>query len=267
MAPTFRLGPWNTLADGVHVVVAQPDNVSLGLVVGTEAALLIDTGSSTAQGHEVRTRIAEVTDRPLTHVVVTHGHGDHFGGLAAFDDLVTIGHESLVEQAEGTKLQPPNAPMSILKAVELGGRRVEIVYLGPAHTSGDLIVVLPESHIVFAGDLVEQAGPPSFGPDSHPDTWPTVLDGLIEMLGDTGFVVPGHGDPVSRDFCLNQRAAIAAVDGQVRELVSRGVRQDDAYAAAAEWALPEQAVRGALDAVYRTLGDQGIRPRTQLPLV
>ena len=88
---TFRLGPWNTIAEGIFVLVAQPANVNIGLVVGQDSCLLIDTGSTPDQGREIRARIAEVTDRPLTHVVVTHAHWDHLYGLAAFDDLVTIG--------------------------------------------------------------------------------------------------------------------------------------------------------------------------------
>ena len=64
-------------------------------MVGSERALLVDTGSSPAQGAAVRASVAAVTDRPLSAVAVTHWHYDHAFGLAAFADLLTIGHESV----------------------------------------------------------------------------------------------------------------------------------------------------------------------------
>ena len=95
---TFALGPWQEVAPNVFRAVAEPESVNLGLVVGSERALLVDTGSSPAQGAAVRASVAAVTDRPLTAVAVTHWHYDHAFGLAAFADLLTIGHESVRER-------------------------------------------------------------------------------------------------------------------------------------------------------------------------
>ena len=80
------------------MAVAEPDAVNLGLVVGADAALLVDTGSSPEHGRAVRATVAGVTDRPLIGAVVTHWHYDHAFGLAAFADLATIGHESLPDR-------------------------------------------------------------------------------------------------------------------------------------------------------------------------
>ena len=80
---------------GIYRAVAEPETVNLGLVVGTEAALLVDAGSTPGAGRAIRESVAAVTDRPLVAVVVTHWHFDHAFGLAAFADLTTIGHESV----------------------------------------------------------------------------------------------------------------------------------------------------------------------------
>jgi glyoxylase-like metal-dependent hydrolase (beta-lactamase superfamily II) len=220
----FVLGPWRELAAGVLLAVAEPDAVNLGLVVGSERALLVDTGSSPAQGRAVRQSIGWLTDRPLATVIVTHWHYDHAFGLAAFADLETIAHESVRDRlsspaasTEATRLgvdpaevARPNREIVVAAALDLGGRRVEVAHLGRGHTDGDLVVVVPDADVVFAGDLIESAGPPSFGPDSVPEEWAGTLDGLIGLMSDQTVAVPGHGDPVDRAFVFEQRGRIAA---------------------------------------------------------
>lgn len=217
------IGPWREVGPGVFVAVAEPDAVNLGLVVGTDAALLIDTGSSPEHGRAVRASVAAVTDRPLAGAVVTHWHYDHAFGLAAFDDLATIGHESLPDrlgspeaatEAVRLGLDPralavPNRTIVVATAIDLGGRRVEIAHLGRGHTDGDLVVVVSDADLVFAGDLIESAEPPSFGPDSLPDEWAGTLDGLIGLMTATTVAVPGHGEPVGREFVFEQRGEVA----------------------------------------------------------
>jgi glyoxylase-like metal-dependent hydrolase (beta-lactamase superfamily II) len=217
------IGPWRTVAPGVFVAVAEPDAVNLGLVVGADAALLVDTGSSPEHGRAVRASVAAVTDRPLIGAVVTHWHYDHAFGLAAFADLATIGHESLPDRLASTEaateaarlgldpleLADPNRIIVVATAVDLGGRRVEIAHLGRGHTDGDLVVVVSDADLVFAGDLIESAGPPSFGPDSVPNEWAGTLDGLIGLMTAKTVAVPGHGEPVGREFVFEQRGRIA----------------------------------------------------------
>jgi glyoxylase-like metal-dependent hydrolase (beta-lactamase superfamily II) len=220
----FTLGRWRELATGVFVTVAEPEAVNLGLVVGSEHALLVDTGSSPAQGRAVRESVAEVSDVGLAVVAVTHWHHDHAFGLAAFADLETIAHESVrdrlgstaaLAEAERLGVDPaelalPNREIVVAAAVDLGGRRVEIAHLGRGHTEGDVVVVVPDADLVFAGDLIESAGPPSFGPDSVPDEWAGTLDGLIGVMTARTIAVPGHGEVVDRGFVFEQRGWIAA---------------------------------------------------------
>jgi glyoxylase-like metal-dependent hydrolase (beta-lactamase superfamily II) len=217
------IGPWRAVAPGVFVAVAEPDAVNLGLVVGADAALLVDTGSSPEHGRAVRATLAAVTDRPLIGAVITHWHYDHAFGLAAFDDLATIGHESLPERLRSaeaaaeadrlgvdlSELADPNRTIVVATAVDLGDRRVEIAHLGRGHTDGDLVVVVSDADLVFAGDLIESAGPPAFGADSTPNEWAGTLDGLIGLMTAKTVAVPGHGEPVGREFVFEQRGRIA----------------------------------------------------------
>src|SRR5215211_7813393 len=94
-AATSTLGPWREVGSGVYVAVAEPESVNLGLIVGSQRALLVDTGSSPEQGRRIRVAFADVTDMPLAAVVVTHWHYDYAFGLAAFADVPRIAHESV----------------------------------------------------------------------------------------------------------------------------------------------------------------------------
>src|SRR5439155_3629170 len=91
--------------------------------------------------------------------------------------------------------------------VDLGGRSVELRHLGRAHTDNDIVVIVPDAGVVFAGDLVEEGGPPYFG-DSYPLEWPATDEALLGLVG--GPVVPGHGAVVDAAFVRNQLEQIEA---------------------------------------------------------
>ena len=277
---TPSIGEWREVADGVFIVRVEPASVNIGLVVGAERALLVDTGSTPEQGAELRSRVAEVTDRPLTHVAVTHWHFDHFFGLAAFDDLETCGHESLLDRletpevvaeatglgiAEGA-LRGPNRPFALARVIDLGDRVVEVAQIGRGHTEGDAVVVVPGAEVVFVGDLLESAGPPWYGDDSFPDEWPATLDGIIGLLGEDGTAIPGHGEPVDRFFAFQQRGEVAGVSGEVTRLVEAGVAEADALSQG-EWPYPSEHVAAAVRRGYAARKDTGIKgTRPTLPL-
>ncbi len=219
----FSLGAWTEVANGVWRSVVEPEAVNVGLVVGRDGCLLVDCGSSPAHGALIRQSIASVTAHPLVAVVVTHWHYDHAFGLAAFGDVETIGHESVATRLVSTEaasaadelridphsLAAPRRQIAVAAAVDLGGRRVEIAHLGRGHTDGDLLVVVPDANVVFAGDLIESSGPPSYGGDSHPQEWASTLDGLVGLMTADTVAVPGHGDPVDREFVFEARGRAA----------------------------------------------------------
>jgi glyoxylase-like metal-dependent hydrolase (beta-lactamase superfamily II) len=223
-AVTFAVGPWREVRSGVYLAVAEPESVNLGLIVGSHQIMLVDTGSSPEQGRAVRESLVAMTVKPLITVIVTHWHFDHSFGLAAFADTQRIAHESVrtrLGSAEAAaaaarlgvgpeELGRPDVEIAVATAIDLGDRRVEIVHIGRGHTDGDLVVVVPDADVLFAGDLIESAGPPAFGPDSVPEEWPATLDGVIGLMTSTTLAIPGHGEPVDRAFVFEQRGLIAA---------------------------------------------------------
>ena len=230
-AATPPLGPWRRVRSGVYVAVAEPESVNLGLIVGSRRSMLVDTGSSLLQGRALRASLTAVTDKPLAAVVVTHWHYEHAFGLAAFGDVPRIAHESAhikLSSAEAAaaarrlgvdpeELGQPNVEIAVATALDLGDRRVEIAHLGRGHSDGDIVIVVPDADLLFAGDLIRSAGPASFGPDSVPAEWPGTLDAVIGLMKATTLAVPGHGQPVDREFVFEQRGRIAAQAAEMEE--------------------------------------------------
>jgi glyoxylase-like metal-dependent hydrolase (beta-lactamase superfamily II) len=114
------------------------------------------------------------------------------------------------------ELGQPSVELAVATALDLGERRVEIAHLGRGHTDGDLLIVVPDADLLFAGDLLESAGPPSFGPDSVPDEWPATIDAVIGLMTAATLTIPGHGEPVGREFVFEQRGRIAAQAAEKR---------------------------------------------------
>lgn len=263
----FSVSPFESIAEDVFVAVAQPEGVNIGLVVGSTGALVIDTGSSPSQGAAIREAAEATCGMPITAVLVTHAHFDHYFGLAGFSDVASMGHESLTEAIHSTdtlaaaaelgvdpdELVPPKTVFALAKAIDLGGRRVEIMHFGPGHTDGDVVAYLPDSDLIFTGDLLESAADPDFGPDCHLKAWPAALDGILGLVRENTILVPGHGPLMDRRAAFMQRAAIAGFIAEVSDLMTRGVALSQAYEAAA-WAFDEATVREALPIAFTQLG-------------
>lgn len=272
----LETGPWRRLTDRTWVATCQPAGVNVGLVVGDDHVLLVDTGSHPDQGRDLTASAAEVAGRAVDRVVVTHWHWDHWFGLSGVDAELSIGHEALdgvrdhedfVADAQERGVEPslPSRLITLAAALDLGGVRAEVVHFGPAHTAGDLAVIVPGENVVFAGDLLEQGADPAFGHDSGVGTWPAFLDGILGASNDDTQFVPGHGEVVDRFFVFRQRAEIAMLFTEGERLARAGTKLTDAYAAT-EWPFSQATVDAALDLVYAELAAKGIEPRTHLPM-
>ncbi|MFD3531578.1 MBL fold metallo-hydrolase [Streptomyces sp. NPDC058664] len=227
---------WERLSDGVGRRRLPHWDATVGLVLGERAALLYDTGSSLAEGTELRTQVAELTGgRRVTHIALSHPHFDHVLGTAAFAGAEVFGavgsdellgrardREELREDAvrqglDGTAaaeavdvLVAPRHVVSGEWTLDLGGRQVLLANVGPGHTRHDLVLLVPgEREVVFCGDLVEESGEPQAGPDAIPSRWPDALDRLLRLGGEEAVYVPGHGAVVDAAFVRAQRDELA----------------------------------------------------------
>src|SRR4051812_27614082 len=107
---------------------------------------------------------------------------------------------------------PPNVTYSKKKVINLGGREVQLLFLGRGHTNGDTVVYLPKEKIVATGDLMESTI--AYMGDAQFDEWVTTLEALKKI--DFDLDLPGHGTPFA------DKARITAFQGYLRDLVAQG---------------------------------------------
>ncbi|WP_344454392.1 MBL fold metallo-hydrolase [Actinocorallia aurantiaca] len=230
---------WEEVADRCFRRRYDGFDVNTGVIAGRLGAVLIDTRASVPEGLELREQLRELGFKAPVAVVNTHGHFDHCFGNAAFDGpfwghldlpgyLEREAWRTLAEddpdwalQVEGTPVTAPSRLVRDTALIDLGDRIVELHHLGRGHTGHDLLVRVPDCGLVFAGDLVEEAGPPCYGSDSFPLDWPITLTRLLGLEPD--LIVPGHGDPVGARFVERQRDAIASVALGIRETYDAGL--------------------------------------------
>lgn len=268
---------WRELTPRVFLTTLQPAGVNVGLVVGDEAALLVDAGPSPEAGARVLAAANAFAPVPVTHVVVTHNHWDHWFGIAGMTGVESIAHENLTDtaacadtlaQAAAQGLDPlpvPTATFSMARVVSLGEVRVEILHFGGGHTASDAFVLVAGQNVVFTGDMLEEGADPQFDETTVFADWPKALDGVLGTANDDTVFVPGHGAVVDRMFAFVQRAQVGFIHGTAEHLIGRGVRLEDA-AGAAEWPFRPETMATALPLVYAELAAKGVRPRTQLPI-
>jgi Zn-dependent hydrolases, including glyoxylases len=276
---TFSLGEFQELRPGILVTVAEPASVNLGVVVGSTGCLVIDTGSSPEQGHQLRAAAEAAAGVPVIGTLITHWHYDHLFGLAAFADLPSYAHASVAARLDGAEasaaasdlgldvaeLARPSDGFHLAKVIDVGGRRVEALHFGPGHTDGDLAVFVPDVSVVFAGDLLESSAPPAIGPDSHLKEWPSAIDGILGVIGEESLVIPGHGPAMDRFDSFRQRAELSGFYGQVEHLIGRGVPLE-AAADAGEWPFEKDYITAVLPTAYAQFAAHGVVPLRQLPL-
>jgi glyoxylase-like metal-dependent hydrolase (beta-lactamase superfamily II) len=288
------MAAWAEVAAGVFQRRYQPHDVSVCVVRSTGGLLVCDTRSSHRQADELRADLRELGTQPVRWVINTHAHFDHTFGNARFGPGSDIGapiygHERVPAHLDAYErrvlaeliaeagepadewrevvITPPTVLVGAAMTLDLGGRAVELRYLGRGHTDNDLLVHVPDAGAWLAGDLIEESGPPAYGSDSFPLDWPATITRLRAALGAEDVLVPGHGATVGAAFLAAQHEQITAVAALITELHAAGVPADHAPAeGGGRWPFPASHLADAVRAGYAQLsGLPGLYPRPPPP--
>ena len=249
------------IGDGCHAYL-QPDGSwgwsNAGLVVGDGASLLVDTLFDLVLTGEMLDAMSNLTrTAPIASLVNTHANGDHCYGnqlvdgaeiissTAAAHEMTEVPPSMLAAlnaapgevgdlfrsffgdfQFDGIELRLPTRTFDGRLDIEVGGRVIELVEVGPAHTAGDVIAVVPEARTVYTGDILFIGGTPIVwaGPLSN---WVAACDYILGLDVDT--IVPGHGPLTDKKGVAEVRDYLSFVD---REATARHAAGVDAFDAA-----------------------------------
>jgi glyoxylase-like metal-dependent hydrolase (beta-lactamase superfamily II) len=236
------MSKWREVGRDNYVLATEGSQLNTGLIVGSERAMVLDTGCGPRQGREILEAVRAKTGLPLV-VANTHAHYDHFFGNAVFAEagvtefwahqncakeiaqhgdlqrrhVGTLEPEMSAGEGKSARLVVPNAIVKDQPVlVDLGGLTVTLFYLGRGHTEGDLLIGTPTT--LYVGDLVEQGAHPSFE-DSYPEEWADVLRHISALRHRYEFLIPGHGKPCSDQFVKTMADTMTTAVRQARQSI------------------------------------------------
>lgn len=244
------------ISDGVWAVVSTPfgadgargDRTTLsngGIIAGRDAVLVVEGFFTPAGGQWLSDQALALTGRRPTHVVATHYHLDHVGGLAGFrqgadgPELLMTARTGALSAERNALAKPtdgspfPKAPPILLPTLvlpegeaklDLGGRTVRLI-ARTGHTDSDVTVELDDPRVIFGGDLLWNGIFPNYV-DADPLKLSTAVTALLS--DHTATIVPGHG-PLSIAADLSgYKGVLDAVEAAARRAHRAGLAVEDA---------------------------------------
>ncbi|MEM8578442.1 MAG: MBL fold metallo-hydrolase [Pseudomonadota bacterium] len=244
------------VGDGLWAFTAEGDPNS-GVIIGDESVMIVEAQATPRLANKVIEKVREVTDKPISHLVLTHYHAVRVLGASAYGAPQIIMSEkarSMVAERgqedwdsefdrfprlfQGHEDIPgltwPTTAFTGRMSVFLGKRRVDIMQLGRAHTAGDAVIHVPDQNVMFTGDIVEYHSACYCG-DGHFHDWPKTLEAIRTF--DLDAIAPGRGDALVGKDMVN-----AALDSTADFVAST-------YAPAARVAARGGSLKEAWDAV------------------
>ncbi|WP_170398573.1 MBL fold metallo-hydrolase [Ruegeria arenilitoris] len=239
------------IGEGLYAFTAQGDPNS-GVIIGDDSVMIIEAQATPRLARKVIDCVRSVTDKPITHLALTHYHAVRVLGASAYEAQQIImsdkaramvaergqedwdsefqrfprlfeGHESI------PGLTWPTTSFRDRMTVYLGNRRVDLMHLGRAHTAGDIVIHVPDQNVMFTGDIVEYHSACYCG-DGHFGDWGGTLDAIKAF--DLNAIAPGRGDALigadmvnaaiesTRDFVnstYRPAARVAACGGTLKQ--------------------------------------------------
>jgi glyoxylase-like metal-dependent hydrolase (beta-lactamase superfamily II) len=213
-----------------------------GVIIGENAALVIDAKMNEESVKQTIEAIQAVTDKPIEYLVNTHSDGDHIMGNRFFPVSVTfIAHENCRDDFFkenfgrasdwGEPQFYPFTPSITFKEklnIWLGKDLVELYYFGVGHTTGDIVVCFPEDQIAFIGDQYFNTRPQLIHAHKNGNSFEHVktLGKMLETL-DAEIFLSGHSDPVGREDIQKHIQSMVERQAKVKKLIGEGKSKED----------------------------------------
>lgn len=198
---------------GLYAFTAEGDP-NTGVIIGDDSVMVVEAQATPRLARKVIECIRGVTDKPISHLVLTHYHAVRVLGASAYgagEIIMSEAARGMVEERgaedwasefgrfprlfQGHEEIPgltwPTTTFSEAMTVYLGKRKVEIMHLGRAHTAGDAVVWVPDAEVMFTGDIVEYHSACYCG-DGYFNEWADTLDNIASF--DPVAIAPGRGD-------------------------------------------------------------------------
>lgn len=241
------------VGEGLYAFTAEGDP-NTGVIIGDESVMIVEAQATPRLARKVIECVRSVTDKPISHVVLTHYHAVRVLGASAYGAREIIMSDvaaAMVEERgqedwdsefgrfprlfqgheEIPGLTRPTTTFSEAMTVYLGKRRIDIMKLGRAHTAGDAVIWVPDQEVMFTGDIVEYHSACYCG-DGHFNDWAETLANIAAF--EPKAIAPGRGDAlVGEEMVAKALAAtadfVASTYKPVARVVARGGTLKEAW--------------------------------------
>ncbi|TWI93557.1 glyoxylase-like metal-dependent hydrolase (beta-lactamase superfamily II) [Gemmobacter caeni] len=241
------------IGEGLYAFTAEGDP-NTGVIIGDESVMIVEAQATPRLARKVIDCVRSVTDKPISHVVLTHYHAVRVLGASAYGAREIIMSDvaaAMVEERgqedwdsefgrfprlfqgheEIPGLTRPTTTFSDSMTVWLGRRRVDIMKLGRAHTAGDAVIWVPDQEVMFTGDIVEYHSACYCG-DGHFTDWPETLANIAAF--EPRAIAPGRGDALVGEEMVAKAIAntadfIRSTYKPVERVVARGGSLKEAW--------------------------------------
>ena len=235
------------VSEHVWAIMGFPN---VAIVVGSRAALIVDTGLGPRNGATVSRVAAKLAPNRRLYLTTTHFHPEHAAGDAGFPPNTILIRDAVQQQEmekHGTemvemfssrsaqnkelladvKLRSPDIIFDSEAKIDLGGVTARLLWFGAAHTKGDELTLVEPDGTLVSGDVVQNKVVPNiFGDGGTPASWIAVLDKISALS--VKHVLPDHSAPGDGSLVLQERAFIADLRTRALALKRQGVSADDA---------------------------------------
>jgi glyoxylase-like metal-dependent hydrolase (beta-lactamase superfamily II) len=230
----------------LYAFTAEGDPNS-GVIIGDDSVMVVEAQATPRLAQKVIDCIRSVTDKPITHLALTHYHAVRVLGASAYGAgqiLMSNAARAMVAERgqedwdsefqrfprlfQGHESIPgltwPTTSFTGRMSVFLGNRRVDLMQLGRAHTAGDIVIHVPDENVMFTGDIVEYHSACYCG-DGHFNEWGRTLDAIKGYAVDA--IAPGRGDALMGQDMVNTaientRDFVASTYAPAAKVAARG---------------------------------------------
>lgn len=241
------------VGEGLYAFTAEGDP-NTGVIIGDDSVMIVEAQATPRLARKVIDCVRSVTDKPISHLVLTHYHAVRVLGASAYDarDVIMsdVARAMVAERGQedwdsefgrfprlfqGHEEIPgltwPTTTFSDRMTVYLGRRRVDIMHLGRAHTAGDAVVWVPDQEVMFTGDIVEDHSACYCG-DGHFNDWPETLANIAAF--EPKAIAPGRGDALMGEDRVAKAIAntadfVRSTYKPVEKVVARGGSLKEAW--------------------------------------
>jgi len=243
-------GVWSSIgATGPPTYENSGHNNNLSFIITSDGVVVVNAGACYLLAKALHEEIRKVTEQPVRYVILENGQGHaalgsnywkeqgvpvvaHVDAAAEIEEgafnLLSAMQNYNRDKAEGTEVVLPDITFEDQYVIELGGTRIEALYLGPGHSPGDIQVWLPQKKLVISGDMAFHERLLPIFENTDTKGWLETYDRFLAL--EPEIVIPGHGGPTSIDVVTKYtKDYLVFLRTEVQRLLDEGGTLADAY--------------------------------------